>query len=637
MFLVFLISLAAGCGDGGGSSSDFPYDYEPKDEPVAMEADLQADDSLALTTQRNVALFLADPDNQSVSRNWYSDAEAKTRDAMKRVPVDIRNAGTYDVCNQHPPRKEQRLQTLLFDASGNELLSVTDEGCKSIDLPAGRVELRVGTVSDDLQDSHEWPAFLTMEGNRVRALFNGCPSCDLEGLDLRNRTLKGTDLNHANLEGRLTQNTKLIHVIAHGSNILTGRPFEEIGQDDYNRGLRSNASADPSAGEATMSRGFWGHVTHAVTHPVDTAKKVVHKGEDVVHKVVEYVDSAELTALITVLSPVLEEGLPDHDTVLSHRYAKSIRARKRPVPGGALPKVIGASEVDHTYVELDAYDNEYHDDVETLAFGAFGENTGGSALGGTETSCPENRDHSCIDTETVAFMMEKEPCKWPVNTGYARVGVCWNLANRGLYYTGKTVNEVPYYVVIETAFGTYGAMGAAGGGTYSDLTAPYRMSQCLSAQQSQAPWDGYDFGVPFTGNPLDLRKVASSAEPPHDVDPRIHLYQEYYADGTGVARRAHDGDGDLPYLQALLRLNVEEKLGQVDPETMEALLAIHAAYLPELTALRDAADFSFADLNALMNAQLAEYRAVLGEERYLKLMGLETSEPFDLQRHAPRY
>ncbi len=98
-----------------------------------MEADLLADENLALTTERNVALFLTDPDN-SISRSWYSDAETRAREVMKEVPVQIENAGTFEICNEHHSDKDQRLQTLLFDTDGRELLSVTDDGCKSIDL-----------------------------------------------------------------------------------------------------------------------------------------------------------------------------------------------------------------------------------------------------------------------------------------------------------------------------------------------------------------------------------------------------------------------------------------------------------------------------------------------------------------------
>ncbi len=622
--LILTIFSLASCGGGDTStasdtSTAAKYSYARKAQSVAMEADLQADATLTLSTDRNVALFLGDPDAEVVTRNWTNLLEEKTRQAMKQVPLDIGAAGTYQLCNEHPELKEQRLHTLLTGADGNELLSVMDEGCKPIDLPAGRFHVQVGTVADEINESGEWPVFLSFDGQRIRVMFNGCPNCDLKGIDLRNRTLIGTDLNHANLENRLVSQTQLIHVIGDGSNLLTGRNFDEIAKDAFNR----SASVAAHATKGPITRHWWNKAAHAVTHPVDTAKKVVHKGADVVHRVIEDVDSAEIKELIVVLGMDNKEVDTDSKLVFEHRWARSINAMTVKIVKPPL-----ASVIDHTYVELDTYTNE------TMAFGAFGDNTGGKPLDETESHCDGNQ--KCIDVKTVSYMMLSKPCKWPAASGYGRVGVCWNLVNRGLYYTGQTVHKVPYWTIIESFFGTYGAEGSYGGIMWKDLTAPYTMSACLTAQQKNAPWEGQDFGVPRFGNPDNLRSVAISTATVPKIDPRVQLFNAYHGEENSNLRSSAGNNQDQAYLQELLKLNIQEKLGTLDAVALDAILAIHARYYPKIATLRgaDSKTFSIKALNALMNEELAEYRQVLGDQRYMTLMGLTSMEPFDVEKHG---
>ncbi len=87
-------------------------------------------------------------------------------------------------------------------------------------------------------------------------------------------------------------------------------------------------------------------------------------------------------------------------------------------------------------------------DGKRMACNALGGDTGGTVLADTTTKCGKN----CIDISTVNYVLTKAPCMWPVFPYYGVVGVCWNATNRGLYYTGKTVHNIPFYMVIEDYF-----------------------------------------------------------------------------------------------------------------------------------------------------------------------------------------
>ncbi|AOO65003.1 hypothetical protein [Sulfurospirillum halorespirans] len=272
----------------------------------------------------------------------------------------------------------------------------------------------------------------------------------------------------------------------------------------------------------------------------------------------------------------------------------------------------------HTYPEaFDANGTRY-------AWKALGGDSGGDILADTTTKC--DKDGACIDLSTLNYIMTEAPCIWPYEHYYAIVGVCWNATNRGLYYTGKTVHNVPFYALIEKVYGTYG-LDTNSACWYSlspsrceEGKKRYAWSQCLTNVQEKMPWSA--------NNAINLKSPLKS------IDPRIELYHNYtqQSNKNGMVSSTEED-----YLKKLFELNIKEKLGDISQEQKATLFKIDKQYRIKRASSDKAAltspsaQLDFDALNQLFNEELKEYQNVLSDEEYLKLFGASKSEIFDIR------
>ncbi len=296
-----------------------------------------------------------------------------------------------------------------------------------------------------------------------------------------------------------------------------------------------------------------------------------------------------------------------------HQMGNQLDARFYPLGGKVLQKI-----AHHTYPEA------FDDNAERYAWKALGGDSGGDVLADTTTKCDQNG--TCIDISTVNYILTQEPCIWPYEHYYAIVGVCWNATNRGLYYTGKTVHNVPFYALIEKVYGTYG-LDTNSACWYSlspsrceEGKKKYAWSQCLTKVHKEMPWGGDT-----------MTNLKSSATP---IDPRIELYQDYMkkSKANGIPNSV-----EVDYLTKLFELNIKEKLGDIAQEKKIILLQIDQKYRDK-KAKSDNATLATSSheeylnaLNQLLNEELQAYQKVLSDEDYLKLFGASKSETFDIR------
>ena len=256
----------------------------------------------------------------------------------------------------------------------------------------------------------------------------------------------------------------------------------------------------------------------------------------------------------TLKSPSTQEN-----AMSQHQMGNQLDARFYPLGGKVMQKI-----AHHTYPEA------FDDAGERYAWKALGGDSGGDILSDTTTKCDPNG--TCIDISTVNYIMTQAPCIWPYEHYYAIVGVCWNATNRGLYYTGKTVHNVPFYALIEKVFGTYG-LDTNSACWYSlspsrceEGKKKYAWSQCLTKVQEEMPWGGEK-----------MTTLKSTATP---IDPRIALYQDYMKkSNTDSMPNTLESD----YLKKLFELNIKEKLGDISQEKKAILLQIDQQYRDKRT------------------------------------------------------
>lgn len=266
----------------------------------------------------------------------------------------------------------------------------------------------------------------------------------------------------------------------------------------------------------------------------------------------------------------------------------------------------------HTYPEV------FTNNEERKAWPALGGDKGGKELKDTTTEC----DKDCIDISTVDYIMSHDPCIWPNKPYYGVVGVCWNATNRGLYYTNKTVHEIPFYSVVETWFGTYGLDTDSFCGPFSSTCKEgrklYAWTKCRKAVEKNYPWQ------------------ASSASLQESPNPRIMLYNKYYVAPPDAGLKSLSAkDKSFQYLQDLLSLQLTEKLdGSVIKKKSEIILGIHKKWfdiISRIEIINDDHDKYLDDLNEAFNKQLDEYRKILTDEEYEKLFNSTKEQSFDIK------
>lgn len=603
---IILLLVAGGCG-GDGSDDGSPATTKLS---VATEQDMLGDSSIALSEDRNAVLFLQDPDTEEIGRSWSAATLIeKTAAAQKKAALSLAAPGTYQLCQHYPEQMDHRIQMVLEDSNGAALATTTNEGCVEVDIPdvSQNLSLKIAKFADRVYHDVETPAFLTVDEDTINMRFNHCVGCDLNGLDLAGRDLFGTDLTGADLTGLQVSDAVFHHVDVTDS----AGPFID--------GVVAAVHHDGDLDRVIESRWWHPSVPKVLKDVADDAADAVsdgvhtvkHEAEHVADSIIHFDDNIAVQ-LVHALDQGVEEdgGELDIDDI---SFAKSISAYKKDLSDWVDWFLPGDNY--HTYVRIDGYNDK------SYAWGAFGDNEGGEPLADTTTTC---EDGSCIDAHTVAYMMHRLPCRWPT-AAYAQAGVCWNLTNRGLYYTGKTVHNVTNYAVIEGLFGTYGGDGSV----VRDLLEPgaeiddylFSMNQCLTNQRENAPWTGHDFLS-------DVNRDLGASE----VNPRVRLYQDYF---QGIENRSLSaGDRQRAYLSDLFELNIRENVAEIDEGTVAQLLEIHGVYLDRFAAIDRSDHATYLDkFNATMLQQMQEYLDLLGDKRYRQLMNLPEDAPisFDIK------
>ncbi|MFA8451377.1 MAG: hypothetical protein ACEPOW_11855 [Bacteroidales bacterium] len=248
-----------------------------------------------------------------------------------------------------------------------------------------------------------------------------------------------------------------------------------------------------------------------------------------------------------------------------HKLGKKLHANEIIIESGELKGNV------HTY--LIGYSN---DGSEFKRWNAFGRDEGGHMLEGTLTSCKDT-----VDLDSVNFMMTEPPCAWPEQSYYGIVGVCWNLCNRGLYFTHKTVENVKHYAIVEALYGTYGL--DEGMETYDIYLAlavagkamPYTEFQKLVAKAKRMySWTKAREYVqkyyPWQGKPITDFEMFNSP------NPRIKLYHQFF--GKAALQQnveLEDKKRWKLYTEELLSLNIKEKIGKLPHRRMEELKSVH--------------------------------------------------------------
>jgi hypothetical protein len=193
---------------------------------------------------------------------------------------------------------------------------------------------------------------------------------------------------------------------------------------------------------------------------------------------------------------------------------------------------ISNSGADHTYVKA------RHDSGQIESWGCFGNKDGGTELKGTKTDIREG------NIQIIPGMVEREPCKWPWYY-YLPIGVCHQLANRGLYNTGKTVAGARWYGFTSQVYGTYGAL---------DWAFPkYSMENCL---KSIGQWQD--------GAPPECGAAVKSS--PKDAGWEKELFDSSMSmKGLRVSKGAFV-EWFKTYMDALLMGNIRRRLGADFPQ-----------------------------------------------------------------------
>jgi hypothetical protein len=278
------------------------------------------------------------------------------------------------------------------------------------------------------------------------------------------------------------------------------------------------------------------------------------------------------------------------------------------------PSAIGGYAADHTYLIAQT------DDGHNTVHGCFSNLPhDGEELSGTFTRMD-------VDLTTVEFMADQAPCKWPLGY-YLRVGICHQCANRGLYYTNKTVSAAEGYNFFVTLFGTYG----------NDQYEAYSLSNCLAAAPA---WQG----GPFRERAATSR-AAGQSEDRSVSDLEMVLYERYFGDIRPLRRdTADDARLHRLYLDDLFGQIIAQRLeDRISESTVDQLQRVRNASLDEKTELDQwatannyQADELILAYQALFDGLNEQYKAILSPDDYERLFNMGYDTPLDIMHFLPQ-
>lgn len=277
------------------------------------------------------------------------------------------------------------------------------------------------------------------------------------------------------------------------------------------------------------------------------------------------------------------------------------------------PTILALRMADHTYVSAVDTDGNTYDWL------CFGKDADGTELENTLTE-------DTADLTTIGFMASEPPCKWPMEY-YLRIGVCYQCANRALYYTGKTVAESDGYDFFASIYGTYGDE------TISE-SHPYSMKNCIDASP---PWQGEPLASVF-GN-----RVGEAGQT-YPIEDESQLYHTYFQDNKPRAFKENQDKGYAGYLDALFLMRIRKKLGADFPDgTAHQLVDIRNRYRAHKSALdRETLENWMSEEDVvgqyqrLFNSLADEYKSVLTPAEYETMFDLGFTQTVELYDVLPR-
>jgi len=279
------------------------------------------------------------------------------------------------------------------------------------------------------------------------------------------------------------------------------------------------------------------------------------------------------------------------------------------------PAFYEESPADHTYIKFLRGSGRWR------SFPCFGACRGGAELADTESPTWEQNE------KIIQFMADMEPCKWPKHV-YLIVGVCHQLANRGLFHTGRIVKNARMYEWSSFIYQTYGAC-------FFPLE-DYCMGNCLKESPLPGAWRP---GAPPACTPPKKPEAA-----PGKPDAEHRLYWEHFMNPELTFEDEKQMEAQMKsYRHELLRLHITQRLGQryvsdfltLLSEGQDALLKEKRPLDTRLYEAKRLTDEIIDAYNALFNKYLARFRAKMPRDLYERFFGLTADDKIDMRIFMP--
>jgi len=278
------------------------------------------------------------------------------------------------------------------------------------------------------------------------------------------------------------------------------------------------------------------------------------------------------------------------------------------------PAFYPQSPGDHTYIKFLEGNGQWQ------SFHCFGHCNGGTEL-------PDTKSYTMDANEKIIqYMADHTPCKWPKDY-YLIIGVCHQLANRGLFHTGKIVAKARMYNWTSFVYQTYGACRPG--------LEEYCMNNCREASATAGTWDP---GLPPDCPPSEMAR-------PAERDAEYQLYMKYFGD-LKATKAVQDMASLLKaYRHELLELHVRQRLGD---EYLREYLPILRKVQDDLLGKKEMLDRRLLrtkalsediidEYNKLFNESLKGFQAQFRERKdlYENFFGLKYDEKIDMKIFMP--
>lgn len=281
------------------------------------------------------------------------------------------------------------------------------------------------------------------------------------------------------------------------------------------------------------------------------------------------------------------------------------------------PAFFQQSPADHTYVKFLKEDGQWQ------SFPCFGACNGGNELPETKTSTWQD------NIKIIQYMADSMPCKWPKHY-YLIIGVCHQLANRGLFHTGKIVKKARFYNWSSFVYQTYGHC-------FWPLK-EYCMGNCQEASEELGAW--------HKGAPPSCLQTGGENAKPEKPDAEYNLYVKHFSKLSAPKDDKDLEDQLKSYRKKLLILYINQRLGNKYQNKYQPILSKEQENLLKKKRELDFQlfkDKSFSDnridaYNKIFNESLDNLRAEMPKALFEQFFGLsyEKKMPIDMRYFLPK-